>query len=268
MDYINILDKGDINLLKVEKSRQYYDRYGSPYRKRFILLQHLVQLTNKYPNLNDAIKNYIVLHPEELYKVNEQGRTALHIAILKSSAETSLKILNSLTVAGSSKIDFINIKDNEGMTALVYACYLLDKSDEQDMLKKIQCLLECNPFLDINAKDRYGWTALQYAIRNARYIDIETSLKILRCLLEYGGNVLRNVSRNVLCNINVNHRHSFNYNTEIITTNTVLGFASGKVIDSKIIRLLLDYDSIPGYGKYDGRVNVLYNDIKLLSVKN
>lgn len=264
MDYINILDKGDINLLKVEKSRQYYDRYGSPYRKRFILLQHLVQLTNKYPNLNDAIKNYIVLHPEELYKVNEQGRTALHIAILKSSAETSLKILNSLILAGSSKIDFINIKDNEGMTALVYACYLLDKSDEQDMLKKIQCLLKCNPFLDINAKDRYGWTALQYAIRNARYIDIETSLKILRCLLEYGGNV----SRNVLRNINVNHRYSLNYNTEIITNNEVLSFVSRCVIDSKIIRLLLDYDASPGYGKYDGRVNVLYNDIKLLSIKN
>jgi ankyrin repeat protein len=118
------------------------------------------------PNYAEGVRLFIKLGVNINSKDNITGWTPLIGACIALKNEESLKDMMQLLIEAGADV---NIKDEEGRTALMEACSCGDGCKEV-----VRLLIEAGA--DVNATDKEGWSALRMA---CYYIESETTLNMV-----------------------------------------------------------------------------------------
>lgn len=167
-DDLRMLENNDLNAI--------YDCSRIRACAGFTLLHKLVLLTKKYPKLNDVIKEYIALYPEEINKVNERKWSALHLAARNSNTKSSIETVEILLKNGS----IIDAQANTGDTVLILAVHTNDGSN----IETVKLLLDYGATIDMKANE--GFTALMAATYYSR---TTSSIETVKMLLDHGATI-------------------------------------------------------------------------------
>ncbi|AFX92898.1 putative ankyrin repeat protein [Megavirus courdo11] len=125
----------------------------------------------RFDAMVERMKNY----PDELYEINSAGETILIIAI-KLKKKLALILLSKIT----EEFD-IDAQDNNGWTALMWACRYANQSYSFDL---IDMLLDKG--VDIDLINHQGMTAMDILAKyhgNTKNLNI---IKIAKMMISYG----------------------------------------------------------------------------------
>ena len=134
---------------------------------------HFLVNKSRKNNYFNMLKEYLDKNPDKVNIKNKEGYTPLILASIFSNGGSSLKTVDFLLERGAN----INLKDNDGMTALMHVSYNSKFSSN----KTVKFLLErgANP----NLQDKNGHTALMMASGDS---NTSSTLETVKTLLEYG----------------------------------------------------------------------------------
>ena len=162
-----LFDNNDIN--------KYYQCSEFVKSKKFTHLQKCIINTRKYNILNKYIKIYLKYNIEELNKINDEGWTALMLAVRNSntlSTEKTVKILLKYSPD-------INIRTKDNITALILAVI---NSNQSSTLKTVHMLLKNGANINIKYKNM---SSLFLSCINSNCSSNEETVKLL---LKYKAN--------------------------------------------------------------------------------
>lgn len=147
----NILNLDDILMLENTDPDTKYRCSCITKCKGFTLLMRLVLLTYNYPDLCDAIEEYIILYPEEVNKVNDINWSPLIIAARNIGKFSNVNVIKLLLKYGAN----VECKTNYLVTSLMFL------SQRSQSIKPLQLLLEYDATANIAD---YGTTSINYYI--------------------------------------------------------------------------------------------------------
>lgn len=171
----NIIEKENfVELLRnsFEKNKE-YEIFKFSYCRRLNFLQLLVLNSNR-----EEVKKYLIENIDnfknEIDYQNERGITALMIVCGNPDSYTDNDVIKTLLKAGAN----VNLKCNDGNTALIYSCLYSN-------IESTKILLNISEDIDINLQNDDGNTALMICCTGENIQDV----KIAKLLLEKGVNV-------------------------------------------------------------------------------
>lgn len=124
------------------------------------ILMEAVNLKLQTDNVHLLIDEYLQENPEEINRTDERGKTALMYIFYNNISYDCNKILDVLICAGAN----LNIQDNTGMTALMFAChyvFIYDHDHDHKMNRSENIMKLINSGADINIKNNDGMNALE-----------------------------------------------------------------------------------------------------------
>lgn len=151
------------------------------FSKKFSHLQKCAINTNKFPFLNDYILKFLVDNPETINYQNEEGWTALMIAVRNSRTCSTEKTVEILLDNFADP----NLQSNDGLTALMIASI---NSNQSSSPHTVKLLLDYQA--DVNMKC-FDYTALAFAC-------IRSNEETVLHLLKHKSNVRINIDKKPL----------------------------------------------------------------------
>jgi len=150
----NLLDS--VSLMDLPNPHKKYKCSNNIKSTGFQLIHKLTMLTRKNPDAFDILIDYLNENPSTINNINDEGWTALMLAVRNSNIDSSEKTVQMLLENGADP----NIQDNTGWTSLMMA---VRYSNTDSSEKTVQMLLENGA--DTNIKNNAGYISLMMAVR-------------------------------------------------------------------------------------------------------